>query len=566
VKVLRAETKGAAVSPDVAPSRIGHAGLIAAALAFLVYLPSIAGPFLYDDVRTVIDNRSLESLWTPGALITLLRYDRARPVLNFTWALNRILSGREPWSYHLVNILVHAANAALVASLFAWIARRHGGVPRPRETALLGACLFAVSPMAAETVAYVSSRSSSLSALFALASLRLAVEAFDRPRKSTVAGSLALLILALGTKEEAACAPLLLLLIDFFFVSGQRLAPVAARWRLHVPYFGLLILGLFGRRFSTGSWLPAGEMDRFQFAVLEWAAFPEYLLRQLLPFDPALFRGHGADWPPGPGTWALLALSTIVIVAAVVGRRRWPIAAFAVAWLFCALLPSSSLVPLGELVVDHRAYLGSAGITFFVATLLVGFVRPRGVWIAILVLLAARSFHYEWVLADPVRAFEDAQRRFPRSGALRLLAEAQEAAGDAAAAERELLQSLAEEPRDARTWTNLGILYARTGRYANAATALQQAAPLARPADVSQIQDNLGMILLHLGREDEAVGAFEASVAADPNRAQPRISLAQILLKRGDRARARVLLDEAVRAPEITPEEATWVERLRRQT
>jgi hypothetical protein len=560
----------AAVSPETPPAWIGRAGLIAAALAFVVFLPSIAGPFLYDDVRTVVGNRSLELLGTVEGLGAILRYDRARPLLNLTWALNHFISGAEPWSYHFANILIHAGAAGLVVSLFSWIARR-AGLPRPSETALLAGCLFAVNPMAVETVAYVSSRSSGLSAFFALASLRLAVENFDRPRPTTVAGSLALLILALGAKEEAACVPLLLVLIDFFFISGQRLRFVAARWRLYALYFGLLLIGFVGRRMATGAWLPAGEMDRFQFAVLEWAAFPQYLIRQLVPFDPALFRGHGGTWPPDAATYARMVATTLVVIAVVAGRHRWPVAAFSVAWLFCALLPSSSIVPLGEIMVDHRAYLGSAASFFLIATGLMRLHR-HSAWIGVLVtaalllLMTAFSLHYEWVLADPVRAFEDAHRRFPNSGAIRLLAEAHEAAGDPRAAERELLQSLRDEPRDARTWTNLGILYARTGRYGDAATALQRAAPLARPADVAQIQDDLGMILLHIGREDEAVAAFEASVAADPQRAQSRISLAQILLKRGDTARARILLDEAARAPEITPEEATWVERLRRQT
>ena len=37
----------------------------------------------------------------------------ARPLLGLTWALNYALAGTRPWPYHLVNLLIHAANAAI---------------------------------------------------------------------------------------------------------------------------------------------------------------------------------------------------------------------------------------------------------------------------------------------------------------------------------------------------------------------------------------------------------------------------------------------------------------------
>ena len=85
----------------------------------------------------------------------------------------------------------------------------------------------------------------------------------------------------------------------------------------------------------------------------------------------------------------------------------------------------------------------------------------------------------------------------------------------------------------------------------------------ASPRD-ARIHDNLGMILQGLGREDDAVREFEAAVASTPALAQPRISLAAILLKRGARARARVLLEEASRL-EIDREEAEAITALQQQ-
>ena len=57
-----------------------------------------------------------------------------------------------------------------------------------------------------------------------------------------------------------------------------------------------------------------------------------------------------------------LVLSGSLVAGAIAYRRRWPDWSLAVLWMGAALTPSSSIVPLQEMVVDHRAYLGGAGI------------------------------------------------------------------------------------------------------------------------------------------------------------------------------------------------------------
>jgi len=532
--------------------------LLAALLALAAYAPSLGGGFLYDDIHVVVDNRRIRDL---GAMGTVLRYEPARPVLNLTWALNYAAGGLAPWTYHLVNVAIHAGNAALVASLFLWMARRS---PR-RETpgaALFAAGLFAVTPMAAETVAYVSSRSTALAALFGLGSLRLATRVLTQPSARHVAGALFLFALALGTKEEAAAIPLLLLLLDYFFVAGQRVAEMRRRLTVHAAFLALPLVGLVARRAATGAWLPAPAADRGLYLLTQVAAYPVYLLRWLLPFDPAFFREHPlAGWPPSAVTLAWIALFAAIAVSAVAWRRRWPEWSFAVAWMGAALLPSSSIVPLAEMVVDHRAYLGGAGLLFWLGGVL---WRRGGASLAVIVLtvLAARAWHYEWVLGDPVRAWEDATRREPASAdAHRALADAYAGRGDPRAMVA-LTTAVRLEPRDARSWANLGVLYAQSGRLEDAATSMRAAAAAA-PGD-ARIHDNLGLILQARGQDDEAAAAYEAAAAANARLAQPRIRLAALLARRGQAERARALLDEAAKL-EIDAEDARAIEALRAQ-
>jgi Flp pilus assembly protein TadD len=530
--------------------------LAAAALAALAFLPSLRGGFLYDDQHVVLDNRSIRSL---GALGTILRYEPARPLLGLTWALNYAVAGPTPWPYHLVSLLVHAANAALVALLFLWMAERTDS-PNPRRAAFLGACLFGVTPMAVETVAYVSSRSTALASLLVLSSLLLAVPALEgRSSRSRRAAAVAVFLLALATKEEAAALPLFLLLLDRFFVTGRSWRDAVARWRVHAPFVALPILGFLARRAATGQWLPPSQVAVGRYLATQVAAFPGYLVRALVPIDPAFYRGAPfASWPPDAATLAGWTGSAVVAVGAFWARRRWPLVTFAIAWLAAGLLPSSSIVPLKEAVVDHRAYLGGAGVLFAVGAALAG--PGRGVVSAVLVaLLTARSIHYQGVLADPARAWEDAVRRAPSAAEAHLgLGEAYAASHDPRA-EESLRRAIALDPRSPRGWANLGALYAEAGRLDEAEQAMRNAAREA-PWD-ARLHDNRGLLLQALGREDEAVAEFEAAILGQPPLAQPRIRLAAILIRRGDKARALAVLQDATRL-ELDEEDARAIEAL----
>jgi tetratricopeptide (TPR) repeat protein len=515
--------------------------LIAAVLALFVYLPSMAGGFVFDDGELILRNPSIRSLHDLGVV---LRYEPSRPLLNVTWALNYAFGGLAPWHYHLVNVLIHAGNAALLASLFLWMAQRLR-LAQARPVALLGACFFAASPMAAETVAYVASRSSALSALFTLASLRVAVSVLDDGPRRRLFAAMGFFLLALATKEEAAALPLILILLDYFFVSGQRVAALKGRVWIHACFFAVLPLGLFARRLATGAWLPPPAIDPGQYLLTQAAAFPLYFFRAVIPLDPALYRHHlPATLPPGGTTVAFLFLAIAMAIIAAVRRREAPEWSFAVACLLAGLLPSSSIVSLNEMVVDHRAYLGSIGVAFALGGLL---WKLGGFRLGLLVLavLSARSLSYEWVLGNPVRAWEDAVARAPNApDALCALAESYAERGDPRAEEL-FLQATRADPSNYRYWANLGVYYGDRGRLAEAVGALRSA--LERKPGEASVHDYLGQMLQGLGRDDEAAAEFEAAISAEPTFATAYANLAELALKHGDKQKARKLVDAGAR-------------------
>jgi Tfp pilus assembly protein PilF len=256
-----------------------------------------------------------------------------------------------------------------------------------------------------------------------------------------------------------------------------------------------------------------------------------------------------------------VSITIVIFGLAVVRRRIFPEWSFAVGCLVAGLLPSSSVVALNEMVVDHRAYFGSFGVAFALGDLLWRLGRAR-LGIVVVLLLAARSVSYEWVIGDPVRAWEDAVRRAPSStDALTALGESYAARGDARA-EAAFLSAVRGAPENYRYWANLGLYYGDQRRYEEAVQALRTA--VAKNPREGTVRDYLGQLLQGLGRDDEARAEFEAAIAAEPALAQPYINLAALYLRTGQPEKARPLLATVARFPS-TGEEAETIARLQRE-
>jgi Flp pilus assembly protein TadD len=534
--------------PGASAARLAVPASIAAGL--ILWLPSLRGEFLYDDIPMVVQNPVLQD---PGNIRALLGFDPARPLLTLSWVASALLGGGiEPWAFRLVNVVLHAATAGLVAHLALWLARARGEAAAPRQ-ALLAGLFFAVTPMASETVAYVASRSTGLCAFFGFAFLALATRELEAARPWRRAAAGLLLLLAHLTKEEAAAFPLLLVLLDLHGPAAGRLRAVASRWRLHAPFLALPLAGLCARRAMVGTWLPAPAWPYDVWLPTQALEFPAYLLRALVPLDPAFHRGTPPfAWPPEPRAIVLALL--LLALLAFVARRPGTRLAFAAAWMAAGLAPSSSLVPLRELAVDHRAYTGGFGAAWVVA----GALAPAGrapLAAATLAVMAARSLAEQATLATSDSAWAAAVERNPDVPEVRLgagLARLQ--AGDPAGAERHFRRMTELTPRDARGWSNLASALAAQERYAEALEPARRAADLA-PGD-PHLAYNLGVLQARVGRLDLAQASFERAGELTPPVPQALLNLARIHIARGefDAAEARLAraaglrLDEALQA------------------
>ncbi len=133
----------------------------------------VTAPFHYDDKPEILLNPCMQGL---GHWREVWDYNAFRFLLLSTFSLQYNTTGTTTWPFHLVNLVVHLANAGLVTALASRMLAPVGGRERGRTAtvglaALAAGLLFAVHPLLVEGVVYISGRSSSLATTFYLAAL-----------------------------------------------------------------------------------------------------------------------------------------------------------------------------------------------------------------------------------------------------------------------------------------------------------------------------------------------------------------------------------------------------------
>src|SRR5262249_32793397 len=120
-----------------------------------------------------------------------------------------------------------------------------------------------------------------------------------------------------------------------------------------------------------------------------------------------------------PRAWAALLGLAALGFAGLRARRRAPVAAYATAWFFLGLAPSSAL-PLSEAMAEHRVYEASgaffvlAAFAIAAAAAKLASTRQRAlVPVAIVAVLAGMTIRRNQVWASPVRLWQDSAQKSP---------------------------------------------------------------------------------------------------------------------------------------------------------
>jgi protein O-mannosyl-transferase len=535
-------------------------GLALLAVTAVAYTPSLSGEFQFDD--TPVLERLERGDVTLGKLLHGQGGDR--PLTSLTLLANYEVAGLEVGVFHATNILFHLLTVTLIFLLSrATLERLAWPTPGGIATAVAG--LFALHPLQTQAVSYVVQRSEILVSLAYVATLLLLL-ASEPPaprwrRVVAYVGAVVTFLLGLTAKQVIVTVPFAYVVHRAFFQPAgapTRWGPVVARAAplvvVAVYVASTVIRGTAGRE-DVGFDVPLLSPARY--ALTQLAVLPTYL--RLLAWPAGQNIDHDFPLSAGvtdPRTLAgAAALATVVGVAAwfLLASRSWRAprwtrsaraGAFGAAWFLLLLAPTSTVVPLADVLVEHRVYLASWGIFLGIATVastfLAGHVPPthrRMAAGALVVIAWGALFTVTWqrneVWGSRLALWADAAQKSPQKAraranhahALRKVGRPQEAVAEYVAA----LRLVGEKPELLR---GLGEVLYEAGRVDEAIGALERSLALA-PGDSRTLSD-LAVGLATARRFGEAERVARQAVAADPRNALAHLTLGNIRLEQGD--------------------------------
>ena len=504
-------------------------------LVFEAYGPALNGAFVLDD-RTLpfMDPNASGrpfSGWING--------DRPMLYLSF-WADYRV-SETDPYSYHVTNVLLHFLTSVLIALIAARLLEWAGVAGRQRAgLAVFAGALFLLHPAQTESVAYVAGRSDVLSTLFYAASF--AVFLYRGPEPATLLRAAAIVALfgaAVVTKEHTLTLPVLLVLTDYFWSHGGS--------RKNGILYGLLALAGGGGAVLVWRVLRGANTAGFGMADLTPATYFFTQCRVIWTYIRmfALPYGQNADpdVPLSPGLFdhgAIFGLAALVAAAAAawIYRKRWPLASFGVLVFLLLLAPTSSVVPIRDVLAERRLYLPFLGLALVCLECLRR-VRPReAAWAcaAVLALGAVLTYQRARIWASPLALWEDTVAKSPRKFRPRFqLAYAlyEENRCPEAAQSYETASRLG--PAGDELLIDWALALDCAGRANEAIGKLRQAVAFGNTAHVHAL---MGMVY---GKQGKAQGAFDELAAAeklDPNFVMTYFYRGNVYATLGDRAAA----------------------------
>ena len=383
------------------------------ALVVLVVLPVFDNGFVYDDVDIIERGDVIHdpsNLWTMFRHHTLfvtpdhageeLLVDTYRPITLVSFVWDAAISGREPWAYHLTNLLMHLTCILLV---FLFVKELLGEDLWP--FALAAAAWFGLTPHPSSAHIWINGRSDLFCTAFGLAALLVWRRGLrgtgGAERALGLALSAALFLAGLLSKETLLFAlPAVVLWPEpsAHFGLVTRLRRAGALVAAGLGYLGLRAAVLGGLRAHEGGdhlWQTVTFVAPLEIEGLLGALGPRRLHLRFLTEE--LGRLSSLELAAYACVFGALAAGAWLL------RRRLPLVAWGGFWFVCTLAPAAIIAGMLWPGFGRYLYLPSVGLAVALGSAAAGLYDALPRWRPLLtatgaLYLAVLAFHLRgWV-------------------------------------------------------------------------------------------------------------------------------------------------------------------------
>lgn len=382
-----------------------------------IYWPSFSVPFYLDDFDSIVNNDVITSLsWQAIDA----KYPM-RELAYFSFALNYSNHADAVFGYHLVNLCLH-----LLMGLGVFLLARKCTdfiQLQPSESTMLAFCamtLFLIAPLNTQAVTYVVQRIAILSALFYV--FALVFYLFARTRRYSITSlvfyfcALLCFIAGLHAKQNIVTLPISILVMEYWLI---RRSPNVLLKSLPVMTFflGALVLTdvLMGSKvidFLDQVTKEAGRINRWEYFTHQLSALWIYLYKFFVPYPLLLEYGSTPKSWQDYSTWLsafghMTALFTIFLY-----RFRAPLLTSLGLLFYITHSVESSVIPISDLMFEHRAYLPNVFVSVFASFLFVAVWRKNklimgGLGLSIVLLFSVLTYKRNLLWGEPIEFYRN---------------------------------------------------------------------------------------------------------------------------------------------------------------
>jgi tetratricopeptide (TPR) repeat protein len=356
-------------------------------VTFLFYFPSRNYEFQFDDIANITKLYDIRN-----ARFLDLCFRQPRWIGRWLNGIHYGVSKFEPYSYRMGNIIQHILLGVIVF-YFVLLALRHLKKQsffrdHALSIATATASLFMLHPVQTQTVSYViQGKFEGVATLLIICMSFCFWLAFTTQSKFLSALMCVLYFViaafACGSKEIAIMAPLLVMLVDWFFVAQGSWQEMKSRWVFHLcsclMIYGMYLYYLQPKYFKAifsfshkvpnnlGNVItetPLQRITSWAYLISEFKVILHYLWIFIWPFNMSVEY----DWVLSKSFFApdsffpfLVLLALTFFVYRLLVKNKTNLYAFGIIWFMLCIAPRSTLIPSAELIVDYKTYAASFG-------------------------------------------------------------------------------------------------------------------------------------------------------------------------------------------------------------
>jgi protein O-mannosyl-transferase len=507
-------------------------------LGIIIYSNSFDCSFHLDDEQSIVNNASIRNLFD---IKSIWNYNHSRFISYYSLALNYHFNQVNVWGYHLFNLIIHLINACLVwwltLLIFSSPAMKDNAISKHKYViAILTAFLFVSHPLATQSVTYIVQRMSSLATLFYFLSIAFYMKARLQNNSSVSKYLLFIcsfisIITALYTKENTYTIPLAIVLVEIFFFQTKKFSINFKDYRVI-----LLILGLVGFllmayfRFSHTAFKPIPP-DKFNdyktitslnYLLTQFSVIVKYIQLLFIPLSQNLdynYKISESFFEPGTMICFLLLLSLLALAIYLFKRNR--LISFGIFWFFLTISIESSIIPISDLIFEHRTYLPSLGFFLILSSGIFILLWNKYKYIAIAIFLiiigfnSYQTFERNKVWKDEFTLWNDVTIKSPEKArgfyncGVYLVDKKQP---DKAMADYN--KAIELQPLYAEAYNNRGVLFRAQKKYDEALKDYDTAIKL--NPKYSEAYNNRGNLFENLKKFDDALKNYNKAIGLNP--------------------------------------------------